>query len=387
MPRQQMDYIGKTFGDEKYCFTVISRFDDYVSPKGAILKQWLCRCGCGKEFVSTTSNLKKIRSCGCSHQTAMHGRKKDLVGMVFGDKKYNVTVLQEIDPYITPQGTKHAQWLCQCSCGNFVKTTTGRLNEGSTTHCGCKNKDEAIWKNSIGKRYDMLKVLSVAEEPSVENGYKAKMRCVCDCGNTIEVLLNSLQTGNTTSCGCKKTVDLTGMDVGYLHVIGLAEPESKNGRKRRKWLCQCTKCGTITIQNTDNLTRKMVSSCGCVMSKGEEKIANVLSQLNIKYKKQKTFDTCRNPRTNALLKFDFELTDSQVLIEFDGIQHIEPSSGWNSITSYEDLVFRDTIKNNWCEKNNKILIRIPHTDLDKINAAYLLSCIRLAEMESINSAH
>ena len=34
-------------------------------------------------------------------------------------------------------------------------------------------------------------------------GYTAdKVRCKCSCGNTVKVILNSLRTGNTRSCGC-----------------------------------------------------------------------------------------------------------------------------------------------------------------------------------------
>lgn len=35
------------------------------------------------------------------------------------------------------------------------------------------------------------------------------------------------------------------------------------------------------------------------------------------FEQQKTFETCRNQKTNALLKFDFYI-NNQYLIEFDG---------------------------------------------------------------------
>lgn len=32
-------------------------------------------------------------------------------------------------------------WLCLCDCGNFTEITTGCLNSGNSTSCGCKRKD------------------------------------------------------------------------------------------------------------------------------------------------------------------------------------------------------------------------------------------------------
>lgn len=57
------DLSGKTF--ERV--TVMSRADDYVSPKGAKHVMWNCICKCGKEFVTDGQLLKSghTKSCGC----------------------------------------------------------------------------------------------------------------------------------------------------------------------------------------------------------------------------------------------------------------------------------------------------------------------------------
>ena len=57
------DLIGRRFGR----LTVISRAEDYVSPKGYHSTAWLCRCDCGKETVVRAVYLKggKTISCGC----------------------------------------------------------------------------------------------------------------------------------------------------------------------------------------------------------------------------------------------------------------------------------------------------------------------------------
>lgn len=86
-------------------------------------------------------------------------------------------------------------------------------------------------------------------------------------------------------------------------------------------------------------------SCGCLASEGERIIQSILEQNNISFKKQKTFQTCFNPKTNALLKFDFYLPDYNCCIEFDGIQHYKEQFSWY-YSNLEDVQYRDNIKNN-----------------------------------------
>ena len=42
----------------------------------------------------------------------------------------------------------------------------------------------------------------------------------------------------------------------------------------------------------------MTQSCGCLRSKGEEKIGQLLQKMNLNYIKEKTFSDCKNPQTN-----------------------------------------------------------------------------------------
>lgn len=46
--------------------TVIERCEDYISPKGKKLVQWLCRCDCGNIIKRTSSNLKRNCNYGCA---------------------------------------------------------------------------------------------------------------------------------------------------------------------------------------------------------------------------------------------------------------------------------------------------------------------------------
>lgn len=55
-------------------------------------------------------------------------------------------------------------------------------------------------------------------------------------------------------------------------------------------------------------------------------IKEILLENNIPFEQEKTFDNCRFPDTNKKARFDFYVNNTY-LIEFDGRQHIEPTTG------------------------------------------------------------
>ena len=93
--------------------------------------------------------------------------------------------------------------------------------------------------------------------------------CQCDCGIERLVTANSLRTGNSTSCGCNHTPDLTGIIFDGLTVIQL--DVTRNGR--RYWLCKCA-CSNLIVITTNQLRGGLISSCGCL-----NKIAELDSSL------------------------------------------------------------------------------------------------------------
>lgn len=58
----------------------------------------------------------------------------------------------------------------------------------------CMKRDHSI---PIGETFGRLNVLRKVGGPG-----KAKVKCLCTCGRQTEVLLASLKSGNTISCGC-----------------------------------------------------------------------------------------------------------------------------------------------------------------------------------------
>lgn len=118
------DQAGKTFGN----VLVLERAGSYKSPLGATGPLWLCRCVCGKTFVTHSSALQSgaTRSCGCSKRANLQGQK-------FG----RLEVIARADDYINKNGCAITQWLCRCTCGNEVVVRTSSLVSGNTQSCGC----------------------------------------------------------------------------------------------------------------------------------------------------------------------------------------------------------------------------------------------------------
>lgn len=137
---------------------------------------------------------------------------------------------------------------------------------------------------------------------------------------------------------------------------------------------KCSYCGNIFETQITYIVSGHTSSCGCIKSKGEEKISKILVSLNIPFKKEKYFKDCKNPKTNTYLYFDFYLPQYNCLIEYDGEQHYI-ARGWNNELKVKDTQYRDSIKNKYCKDNNIKLIRIPYWDFEKINSNYLFEKI------------
>ena len=103
----------------------------------------------------------------------------------------------------------------------------------------------------------------------------------------------------------------------------------------------------------------------CVFkSKGEEIVKLHLEEINIKYIRQKYFETLRyvNP-----LSFDFYLPDYNTCIEFDGEQHHKSVKWFGGEEGFKLNKERDNCKNIWCLENNIKLIRIKYNEIDKIS--------------------
>jgi len=97
----------------------------------------------------------------------------------------------------------------------------------------------------------------------------------------------------------------------------------------------------------------------CNESKGEKTIRKILISNNLKFISQKKFEDCRYKRP---LPFDFYLKEYNILIEYDGIQHLKPIKYFGGKEKFDEQVLKDNIKTEYCVKNNIKLLRINYKD-------------------------
>lgn len=125
--------------------------------------------------------------------------------------------------------------------------------------------------------------------------------------------------------------------------------------------CECGKVYKTCIDYIRNGNYRCPSCVG-IISKGELEVKKILESLDIKYIMQYKFLDCVYMRP---LLFDFYLPDYNICIEYDGEQHYKQCS-FQTQKEFEDAIKRDKIKNEYCEKNNIKLIRIPYFEFKNI---------------------
>lgn len=256
-----------------------------------------------------------------------------------------------------------AHWICKCECGNTTIVRGTTLRSGATQSCGCLQKEAASknGNNLIGQKFGRLLVI---EQDKNNTSHRGKYwKCQCDCGKFTSVRGDQLTSGKIQSCGClqrekasENKINEIGNKYGLLTVIDYY-PSDNEGHAR--WKCKCD-CGNIKVCLASNLRRGLNISCGCVHSRGEMLIAQLLRKYNIEYKAQYTFkDLCGygggRPRFDFAIFFNNKL---YCLIEYQGEQHTDKSNFFYNESTNQN----DTIKKNYCKKHNITLFELTKND-------------------------
>lgn len=237
------------------------------------------------------------------------------------------------------------------------------------------------YEDLTGRVFGKLTVLSKNNE--FEDCNHSYWNCQCECGKITTVRRDALIDGKTKSCGCnsyrmagvKNMDNLTGQKFGKLTVIE-RDFEKTDASKQAFWWCACD-CGEKISVGRGSLKSGATRSCGCLKSKGEEKISKILNNNKIPHIKGYTFNDLKGKRNK--LKFDFAIFDSFqsliCLIEFQGIQHFQDTIAWQGSLTVNEQKENDKKKREYCLKNNIPLIEISCEDYEEISADYLLSLI------------
>lgn len=127
-----------------------------------------------------------------------------------------------------------------------------------------------------GVRYGRL---TAVEPLSGRHGGAVVWRCMCDCGNEIDVRGTYLTNGSVRSCGCLRREELSdraadrrGIRYGKLTAI---EPVEERRGGGVVWRCVCD-CGNEVTVRGNNLTTGSVKSCGRCREKETERVMRMV---------------------------------------------------------------------------------------------------------------
>lgn len=222
-----------------------------------------------------------------------------------------------------------------------------------------------------GILYKNWKILHQTTPPSKVKNTSSSVWWLCqcvECGEQKALNGSEIRGNRSGACRCKSKisqntkkklpgtgiVDETGKKYNKLTVISFAY--TKNSKAY--WNCKCD-CGTELVCCGNHLRTKQIQSCGCLNSRKEEEIRTILQNNLISFEREYSFEDLRD--TNKL-RFDFAIFQNNNLIgliEYQGVQHYEPSHKFNN---FGLLQKHDKMKQEYCANKN-----IPLLILDKRN--------------------
>ena len=131
---------------------------------------------------------------------------ESLVGRRYG----KLVVLEQIPS----NGSPHRRWLCRCDCGNLHEATTGNLNSGHATNCGCMKSPDLT-----GKVFGHITVLRRSPERRRRGDRQlVEWECQCECGAIVyrtSDQLSDTKERMCVSCARKNSAAIAQKSAGF----------------------------------------------------------------------------------------------------------------------------------------------------------------------------
>lgn len=325
-------------------------YDDYVNMK---TKFTVRHNICGHEYlVQPTRFIRSGRRC-----PSCFGKNKP--SQEEFDKRVEDAVGNEyvfIEDYQTAKikiKVKHN------TCGHVYGVAPDKFLNGGRRCPKCSKKYKRSHEEFVNE-VDMLglgdyEVLGVFEKTSKKIEFRHKT-----CGYVYQTSAYHFLAGNRcpkcsgnvipTDEEFKKEVkDLVGDEYEFL------EPYLKASIKLKIIHNECGNVYEVSPNRFKNGSR-----CPkCVYSRGEKEVSNTLEKMGIEY--------IPEWRIGDRLRADFYIPRYNAIIEYDGKQHFDPIEHWGGEENLEGIVFRDKVKNKYCDWMGIRILRIPYWQFDEIN--------------------
>jgi hypothetical protein len=235
---------------------------------------WLCQCECGNKKEISASDLKKnTKSCGCNTRIRMANLNRQTQVETFTTLeegcRFGMLTFRGLTTEKDARG-RYFLSIWECDCGKFIKVPNKSVTSGRRS-CGCAQENKRV---KVGQKIGLLTLVSVLDER--ENQKKVGL-WDCDCGTkNHKIVIASVKSGNTTSCGCihEKHCQNFGsnrrhdLKPGFkLHRLTLVKVLENNKHNQRVGLWDCD-CGTKNHKTViAHVMGGHTRSCGCIFTK------------------------------------------------------------------------------------------------------------------------
>lgn len=250
--------------------------------------------------------------------------------------------------------------LFKCGCGKEYEASWTHFSRGNNWKCNtCALKDGCTTRPKLKDIKE--KVIKAGFIPLFDNYQNSsqKLKIMNKDGYILEALINNINTlrgedivtpkNSHSIYNIKKFIKNNG------YTCELLSNEYKDKRTRLKLRCKCGEIFYTTWESLKSQHTYRCRKCSNKQSFYELKTEEWLIENSYKYRKEVTFEGCKNKRK---LPFDFQVfleDDSYCLIEIDGVFHYRPQY---SEERFKEQKERDEIKNKFCRDNNIPLLRI-----------------------------
>lgn len=339
-------------------------------------------CKCGKPFeknLDTMNRYKKYMCNTCSDKIARKNKSVPYNKIKSNIEKTGYKLETKESEYVNTE--KKIKVTCkeghsyEVAYNSFMsgKRCKKCYNENTRKRLTISYEEIYNFINSIGY------FLHTPKEDYTDT--KSRIEVSCDKGHRYSVRANSLRIGRRCKkCsdkekGIKSRVPYEKM-VEYVNQDGyklLTSKEEYNGT-HSYCLFQCNRSHNPYRSKMSEFLQG--SRCPtCRESKGEKKIRKILNECNVSFFQQHKFEDCR---FKQVLSFDFYLSEYNLCIEYDGIQHYKIIEAFGGFNGFVETKIRDTIKNEYCKNNNIGILRIPYFKFDEIENI-LLNKLKLSQ--------
>jgi very-short-patch-repair endonuclease len=275
--------------------------------------------------------------------TAKYGDKYDYSAMRFRDMTTKVTINCNMHGRFRQEPWRHLQSVAGClKCG--WQSTGSSL---SLTQDQFKAKVASVFGNEL----DLSKVKYTNNRTRVTVG--------CRKHGDFQIPPEKLMAGKgCQTCAIESRNDKLRMSLDefrskavIVHGDRYDYSDSYYDPDSGKWLVSCKSHGPWLVSSSNHISR--ASGCPkCPVSIGHEFIRAVLIDHGIQFEEEKRFKGLPGYR------FDFSVTDDQLLIEYDGIQHFQAVDLFGGPEALTKTRKRDRKKNDWARLNGYRLLRI-----------------------------